>query len=88
MEMIGKGVSSSLTDAQLCSLNQVLENHSFRPITCSLVRVYNKVSVDGIFIYSQENKMIKKRNSFTISFSSPHSIVRYGLVDKFVCIWL
>lgn len=87
--MIGQGKSSNFTSAELHNVNQLLINHSFDPIgpSNSLIRVYNKASVNGKVFFSKENKRVKLHNSYTVAYSVPLSdSLYYGLIEKFIAI--
>ena len=80
---VGPGVLSTLTDAETYSVNQLLTSHRLGPIASNTpTRVYTKAIIKGMDIYSRENKRVKRRNSYTVSFSS-ESGVCYGIVEKF-----
>ena len=80
----------NLTETDLCQLNLLFRNNHFGffASTSSPARVCSKAKINGTSIFSRENRRVKRRNSFTVSFTKtvlddgPY----YCVVEKFVSV--
>ena len=80
----------NLSDAEVSSINLLLSSSHF-DLTVSRsspARVFTKANIRGISIFSRENKRVKRRNSFTVSYSNMQQDFgrNYALVDRFVSV--
>lgn len=81
--MIGKGVFEALTDKDKDEINCLLTHHHFPPTEAKFACVFAKATINGITYFGENNRRVKKRNSYTISYSSSPNTKRYGLIAKF-----
>ena len=85
-ELIGQGVSSSLSSDEVDTINKLFSLSGLPSIASYMVRVYLKAKVNGHIYSSKENKRALRQNSFTISFSSEPMCVNYGIIEKFLMV--
>jgi len=54
-------------------------------LTTNQGRIFTKAQINGQTYYSIQNKQVKKRNSYTVSFTTSSSI-SYGLIKYYLCV--
>lgn len=74
-----------LTHDEASKINSLLNSRGFTQISVGIVtRVHYKVKLRGKCYFAQLNRRVKKRNSYTIAYSSCFKPINYGLIEKFI----
>lgn len=82
-KMIGKGVLESIAEDK-AEINQFLTSHKHSPTEALYVRVFSKAIIGGKTFFTKANRRVKKRNTYTVSYSSSSSELNYGAIEKFI----
>lgn len=81
--MIGSGVLEVLCEEIKDEINDLFTHHKFAKTDSSYIRVFSKATVRGTTFFSKNNKRVKKRNSYTVSYVTASNPVNYGLIENF-----
>ena len=76
---------SILCDHEIHQIDQLLITCGLQPLRKPINHVYvhHKAMISGKMYFSNGYKKVKKRNSYTVMFSTD-STVGYGIVEKFI----
>ena len=64
--MIGQGKPCCLSNEEVREINFLLQNYNSSPLKSCTATVYHKALIKGSYYFAEENKRVKKRNSYTI----------------------
>ena len=67
-------------------VRQLLYENKIDDLPSGIVTLQSKVIIRGHVIFSKQSKCVKRRNSYTVAFSDPHTPCKlnYGRVEKFL----
>ena len=84
---MGRVKSITLADEDGVQVNHLLSTNGLLPLQSMVADLSYKARINGRTFFAKENRRVKKRNSYTISFSAPSSTApRYGFIQKFLTI--
>lgn len=87
IEMIGQGSTFLVPNETVAQINDILQYSGLQPLTSNLGRVFVKAKINGKMYFGKENKKVKKRNDYTVSFkSSSIYSISYGIINHFLSI--
>jgi hypothetical protein len=85
VQLVGMAKLSILCDHEIHQVDQLLITRGLQALRKPINHVYvhHKAMINGKMYFSSGYKKVKKRNSFTVMFSTD-STVGYGIIEKFI----